>query len=83
MVVTAPDSETSPRSFDDNTLFGALQRAHRDGDPGRRALAGLRNADAWVELSYDDLMADILTVSTNLSALGLERGEVLSLQLRN
>ena len=66
-----------------DTLFGSLQRAHERVTSGRRALAGLRNGDEWVELTYDELMADILTVSRRLSELGLGQGDVLCLQLPN
>ena len=49
----------------------------------KRALAGLRDAHQWVELTYSELMSDILRVSTHLRALGLEKGDVLCIQLPN
>ena len=66
-----------------DTLYGSLVRAS-DGVPGtKRALAGLRNGDEWVELSYDELMTDVTTVSNHLHSLGLRRGDVLCLLLPN
>jgi cyclohexanecarboxylate-CoA ligase len=83
MVDAALFSETTSRLLDGDTLFGSFQRAHGKGDPTRRALAGTRNAEEWVELSYADLMVDITAVSTNLADLGLVKGDVLCLQLPN
>ncbi len=57
-----------------DTLFGSLQRAHERVTSGRRALAGLRNGDEWVELTYDELMADILTVSRASPSWAWDRG---------
>ena len=65
------------------TLFDSLQRSYRHGPPTRRALAGVRNAEQWVELDYSELISDIESVSTQLSALGLEKGDVLCLLLPN
>jgi cyclohexanecarboxylate-CoA ligase len=65
------------------TLFDSLQRSYRHGPPTRRALAGVRNAEQWVELDYSELISDIESVSTHLSALGLEKGDVLCLLLPN
>ena len=66
-----------------DTLFGSLQRSARLVSPDHRALAGLRNGDMWVELTYDDLISDIVTVSGHLSALGIGKGDVLCVQLPN
>lgn len=66
-----------------DTLLGALEHARSRVEASRRALAGLRNGDEWVELSYDELMADIVTVSNHLASLGLRRGDVLCLLLPN
>jgi cyclohexanecarboxylate-CoA ligase len=66
-----------------DTLFGALQRSHSRVESGRRALAGVRNADEWVELTFDELMSDVETVSSHLSGLGLGKGDVLCLLLPN
>ena len=67
----------------EETLFDSLQRASDDVAGDKRALAGLRDAHQWVELTYSELMSDIVTVSTHLRALGLEKGDVLCLQLPN
>ena len=64
-----------------DTLFGSLQRAHREVPQDRRALAGLRNGEEWVELTYDELMSQVVTVSAHLAALGLAKGDVLCVQL--
>ncbi len=66
-----------------DTLFGSLLRA-RDAVPGdRRALVGLRNSDTWVELTYNELLQDIETVSAHLHALGIGPGDVVCIQLPN
>jgi cyclohexanecarboxylate-CoA ligase len=44
---------------------------------------GVRNAHEWVELTYDELLSDIVTVSAHLAALGLHQGDVLCLLLPN
>ncbi len=67
----------------EETLFDSLQRASTDVAGDKRALAGLRDAHQWVELTYSELMSDILRVSTHLHALGLEKGDVLGIQLPN
>ena len=67
----------------EETLFGSLQRASDDVAGDKRALAGLRDAHQWVELTYSELMSDILRVSAHLRALGLEKGDVLCIQLPN
>lgn len=67
----------------DDTLYASLRRAARSVSAGRRAVAGLRNADEWVELDYSQLLEDIDSVSTHLTALGLSRGDVICLQLPN
>jgi cyclohexanecarboxylate-CoA ligase len=77
----ADSSRTTPPTGD--TFFGSLQQAWSRVPPGRRALAGPRNADEWVELTYEELVEDILTASTHLSALGLRKGDVLCLLLPN
>lgn len=80
-VLTSATSMTTPAVGD--TLFGSLQEA-RDRVPGNhRALAGVRNANEWVELTYDELLADVLTVSTHLSTLGVGNGDVFCLLLPN
>ncbi len=66
-----------------DTLFESLLRSREGVDPGRRALSGLRNAEEWVELTYGELLADIETVSTNLSTMGLSEGDVVCLVLPN
>jgi cyclohexanecarboxylate-CoA ligase len=76
--VTALLPETSA-----DTLLGSLQRARSGAPSGRRALAGVRNADEWVELTYDELLSDVVSVSEHLSALGLGNGDVLCLVLPN
>ena len=43
----------------EETLFGSLQRASDDVAGDKRALAGLRDAHQWVELTYSELMSDI------------------------
>jgi cyclohexanecarboxylate-CoA ligase len=65
------------------TLFGALQRVQQGAFPGDRAVAGLRNAEEWVELTYDELLSDVETISTELATLGLAKGDVLCVQLPN
>jgi len=75
-------SETTATAPPD-TLFGSLQRCSMRRDPTDRALAGIRNADRWVELTYAELLADIESVSTHLAALGLKKGDVLCLLLPN
>jgi cyclohexanecarboxylate-CoA ligase len=80
--LNAESSRTTPPPTGD-TFFGSLQQSRARVPQGRRALAGPRNADEWVELTYEELMGDILTVSTHLSALGLRRGDVLCLLLPN
>ena len=71
----------TPSSSD--TLFGSLQRAWTGVPSGTRALTGLRNARDWVELTYDELMVDVSSVSRHLSALGVEQGDVVCLLLPN
>jgi cyclohexanecarboxylate-CoA ligase len=66
-----------------DTLFGSLQRSASLVSAEHRALAGLRNRDQWVELTYGELIADIVTVSQHLSALGLRKGDVLCVLLPN
>ena len=66
-----------------DTLFQSLERAHRQAAPGQRALAGLRDAERWVELTYDELLADVGTVSAHLAAMGLDKGDVICLVLPN
>ncbi len=82
MAETAVEGARAPSSIDDS-LYGSFERVHAACEPTRRALAGLRNADEWVELTYDELMDEVVRVSTSLSALGLEPGDVLCLQLPN
>ena len=85
-VMTEPPlstESTRPAQPASDTLFGSLQRSHQGVPPGRRALAGIRNAALWVELTYDQLLSDIATVSANLAALGLGKGDVLCVQLPN
>lgn len=65
-----------------DTLYESLRRAGQ-AVPSRRALAGLRNAEEWVELDYDELLSDVETVSEHLAALGLRQGDVLCVQLPN
>lgn len=66
-----------------DTLFQSLERAHQQAVPGQRALAGLRDAERWVELSYDELLADVGIVSAHLAAMGLAKGDVICLVLPN
>ncbi|WP_406020642.1 AMP-binding protein [Nocardioides sp. NBC_00850] len=66
-----------------DTLFGALERWGEHAEPGRRTLTGLRNGEEWVELSYEDLLSDIVRVSAHLADLGLGRGDVICLVLPN
>jgi cyclohexanecarboxylate-CoA ligase len=66
-----------------DTLFGSLQRSASLVSSDHRALAGFRNRDEWVELTYDELIRDIVTVSQHLSALGLGKGDVLCVLLPN
>ena len=82
--MTEPDvDEVTSTSAAGETLFDSLQRVH-DSVPGeRRALAGLRDGDRWVEATYDELLRDVVTVSSQLAALGLRRGDVLCVQLPN
>ena len=75
---------TTPRPpTPDDTLFASLQRSCARGPATRRALAGVRNAESWVELSYGELLADVESVSTHLADLGLRRGDVLCMLLPN
>lgn len=80
-VLNAERSATSERVID--TLYGSLLKARRRATPSQRALAGLRNGDTWVELSYDQLIADVETVSGQLASLGLGQGDVICLVLPN
>ncbi len=64
------------------TLFDSLQR-FGGADPGRRALAGMREGVEWVELTAEALLSDVVTVSTHLSALRLSKGDVVCLVLPN
>ncbi len=73
----------SDRAQRDDTLFGSLLRARDEVSSLSRALAGLRDGTEWVELTYDELVADVETVSAHLAALGLGRGDVLCIQLPN
>lgn len=82
MMNAHPSDATSPESGGD-TLYESLRRARQGAPPGRRALAGVRNAEQWVELDYDELLTDVETVSAHLAALGLGRGDVLCVQLPN
>ena len=75
-----PDS--CPESEPD-TLFNSLVRAAGAAAPGQRAVAGLRDATAWVELTFDDLLSSVSVASARLAALGLGKGDVLCVQLPN
>ena len=66
-----------------DTLFESLERALGTGPADRRALAGLQDGQAWVELSRGELLTDIANLSAELSALGLRKGDVICLQLPN
>ena len=66
-----------------DTLFGSLLRSRDEAPVGHRALAGPRNVDSWVELTYDGLVSEVEQVSEHLAALGLGRGDVMCLQLPN
>jgi cyclohexanecarboxylate-CoA ligase len=77
-----PRIESSATTFGD-TLFGSLQRSASLASSDQRALAGLRNGDTWVELTYDELISDVVTVSDHLSALGIGKGHALCVQLPN
>ena len=68
---------------DNDTLFRSLQRAGARGPSDRLALAGMRNGDEWAELSYEELLTDVETVSAHLAAAGLGPGDVLCLVLPN
>jgi cyclohexanecarboxylate-CoA ligase len=81
-VLERPATATRPPAPDD-TLFASLHRSCGQGPATRRALAGVRNAESWVELSYGELLADIESVSTRLAELGLRRGDVLCMLLPN
>jgi len=84
MTEQAPGTVTTERAQPhSDTLFGSLQRARRGVPRDRRAVAGLRNADEWVELTYDELMSDVVAVSAHLGALGLGQGDILCVQLPN
>ncbi len=76
---SSPRTEASPS----DTLFGSLQRSRSRVPTDRRALAGLRNGNEWVELTYDQLLTDIETVSAHLARLGLGEGDILCLLLPN
>jgi len=76
-------SAAPPSRTQNETLYGSLVQAMERATPDRRALAGHRNGDEWVELSYAELLNDIGGVSTHLAALGVEKGDVVCLQLPN
>jgi cyclohexanecarboxylate-CoA ligase len=78
-----PRIESSGMTAFSDTLFGSLQRSASLVSSDHRALAGLRNGDTWVELTYDELISDLVTVSGHLSALGIGKGDVLCIQLPN
>src|SRR5690349_5911702 len=65
-----PQTTLSDNRFGD-TLFGSLQRSASLVSSDRRALAGLRGGDTWVELTYRELVSDVVTVSEHLSELGI------------
>jgi cyclohexanecarboxylate-CoA ligase len=67
----------------DPTIFGALVRSRDRARPGQRALTGLRHGNEWVELTYDELLRDVVTVSHHLAELGVGSGDVVCLVLPN
>ena len=67
---------------DEDTLFGSLQRVGASVS-GQRAVSGLRDGDTWVEMTYEELLSAVASVSGHLAELGLGAGDVLCVQLPN
>lgn len=60
--------------------FASVARGPRSGTP---ALAGLRDAETWVEYTYAELLDEVERASGALAGLGLGAGDVLCLVLPN
>ena len=67
----------------DNSVFASFERALASAAPDKRVLAGVRDGSNWIELTSEELLTDIVTVSSELAALGLGAGDVICLQLPN
>jgi cyclohexanecarboxylate-CoA ligase len=81
------ESEARPRAQMSSinasgTIFGSLAQSAGQMTSSR-ALVGLRNADEWVELSYDEVLTDAVAASARLAALGVRRGDVVCILLPN